>query len=305
MPKRIDEEKQRQIIELYRQRPSLRKVGQELGISYETVRCVLIRNDEPRRIVGGPEKYPKTDFSGDPAEQTRLVGFVVGDCSVSNHGKQIQVQAGSTHPAQLKLFDGHFERHGHVGTTPFYNKLHSLYEWQRTIILNDSFEFLIEYKENPMKFLCKIAENGYEHFYNGSLTDTEGWVGIGIDRGKARVVLSISNNNKQLLEFTKRTLGGHVSRIGTGYQLRLYRQEAVEAIRKLPIMHDEKAASKELILRHYDNGDIGLQALREYRELRHRIDEEVRLCTLQARVEWIRRHGRPHKDDPDQTIPPD
>lgn len=80
--------------------------------------------------------------------------------------------------------------------------------------------------------------------------------------------------------------------------------EAIEVLRNLSFAHSEKATARELILRHYYNGGVRLDALKEYEELRRKIDEEVRLCTLQARLEWIQKHGKPHQLDTDQTIPP-
>jgi len=68
-------------------------------------------------------------------------------------------------------------------------------------------------------------------------------------------------------------------------------------------MHEEKTAARGLVLYYADKGGFGQEALTVYAMLRRKIDEEVRLCTLQARLEFISRHGRPHKDDPDQTIP--
>lgn len=110
-------------------------------------------------------------------------------------------------------------------------------------------------------------------------------------------------NNRQLLEWAQKSIGVSIGIDHDSYQLVLRGKGAVEAIRKLPLMHEEKVAAKKLILRRYDNGGIGLEALRDYREHRRRIIEEVRLCTLQARLEFIRKHSRPHRYDPDQTIP--
>lgn len=303
-PKRIDQEIQRQAIELYRlpQKLSPRKIGEQLGISSWTVRNILVRNNETRRSPGRPQTYEKTDFSGEPREKARIIGFVE-DCGARHHGKQIHVQTSTTHPAQLNLFDDIFDSYGHVCRTPIYNKHCSYYELQPYVYLNDSFDFLSEYKSNPMKFLAETTKNGHEIVRIASLTDTEGWIGIDKDNGYSRVCLSISNSNRRLLEWTQRTIGGDIGRDKDGYQLRLYRKEAVEVLRRLPLAHAEKVASKELILRHYNNGDIGLEALREYRELRGMINEEVQSCKMQARLEWIRRHGKPHKDDPDQTMP--
>lgn len=87
------------------------------------------------------------------------------------------------------------------------------------------------------------------------------------------------------------------------YQLRLRYYQALDVLTRITIVHEEKAAAKKLILHYANNGGIGLEALMDYRRLRRRIDDEVLLCTMQARLEYIRRKGKPHKDDRDQTIP--
>lgn len=98
-------------------------------------------------------------------------------------------------------------------------------------------------------------------------------------------------------------IGGAITRDKDGYQLRLFDEEAIASLIRLLIAHEEKFAAKQIILQYVDNGGIGMEALRAYQELRRKIDQEVELCEVQARVEWIRRHGKPHSNDPDQTIP--
>lgn len=252
--------------------------------------------------MGRHETYSKTDFSGDPAEQMRIIGFIE-DCGARYNGNQILVQTSTTHPAQIRLFNDIFGKYGHVNRTPVYNKRDSKYQWQLQILLrNPSFEFLIEYKENPVKFLADKARDGYETVHIGSFTDAEGWVGIQFNKGHPRATVVIANNNRQLLEWTRKTLGGTIYPCNHGFQLVLRGEQAVYALRKLPITHEEKVPAKELILQCADNGGIGLEALTAYEELRRNIDEEVQLCTTQARLEFIRRHGRPHQYDPDQTM---
>lgn len=304
--RRIDAEIERRAIQLYsdpEQRLSEYKVGQMLGISQRSVHNILVRNNEPRRSMSAAKmKYPKTDFSGDPAEQARLVGFIE-DCGARYYHTQIGVDTSTTHPGQISLFNKLLGNYGHVAIYPAYNKPRSSYQWHVYAYLNASFDFLPRYKRNPMEILAEIVDNGFETVRIGSLTDAEGWAGIDANNGNTRTNLEITNNSRQLLVFTRKTIGGGIVRSANCYKLRLHGKEAVDALRKLPVTHVEKVAAKELILRHYDKGGIGLEALGEYRELRRKIDDEVRLCTLHARLEYIRRKGKPHEDDPDQTIP--
>lgn len=307
MQKRTDEETQRRAIELYKdpeQGLSLDRVGRQLGISRTSVWSILVRNNVPRRSISEAcMKYPKRNFASSVELLARFVGFIE-DCGARHHGKQIEVQTGTTHLAMIRLFKDTFGEYGHVGMYPVYNRGQSLYQWQLYVELNPSFEFVAEYKVNPMKFLRTITENGCEIVLIASLIDTEGHVGIVGNEGHPRAVLVVTNDSRGLLEWTQRTLGGDIYPSNGGNNLQLYRESAVEALRRLPIMHEEKAAAKKLILHYADNGGIGTESLRAYRKLRRRIDAEVRLCTMQARLEYIRRKGKPHEDDLDQSIPP-
>lgn len=305
MRTRINRETQWQAIEFYRHGLSERGVARELGVSPATVHYILVRHDEPRRTMSEAKmKYPKEDFSDDPAELARIIGFLE-DCGARPNRKQIHVATSTTHTAQISLFEDIFARYGHVNKTPGYNKQSSLYYWHVYVDLKrPSFDFVLEYKKNPMKLIAEIDENGCEYNHIGSLTDAEGWIGIADLNDCPKVILEIANNSRQLIDWTRRKLGGGISRTNDCYKLRLYDDQAVEALTKLPISHAEKISARELILRHWYDGGIGLPALWEYQALRRRIDMEVRLCSVQARLEWIKRHGKPHRHDPDKTMPP-
>lgn len=154
-----------------------------------------------------------------------------------------------------------------------------------------------------MKFLDEILRSGNEYNYIGALM-VEGWVGIDYNQGYPRANLSIANNSTELLAWVQRIIGGHLLHSNNkGYKLWLWGERAIAALRKIPMIHEEKVAAKELVLYYADNGGIGIEALRAYQELRRRIDEEVRLYTMEARLEWIRGHGKPHKNDLDQSMP--
>lgn len=300
---RTDRETDRKVIEFYRQKLSPRRVGQELGISVSCVRSILIRNNEPRRTLSEAcMKYPKKNFSDDPTEKARMIGFME-DCSAAPHYRQTRVETTTSHPAQLKLFDELFGGYGHVGRLPGYNKQCSVYEWHTYVLLDRSFYFLLEYKKKPMRLLAEIVTSGYEMIRIGSFGDAESWIGIKLNNGSPQAVLSITNNSRQLLAWTKRTIGGRINLDKRVYQLVLRGYKAVQVLRRLPLNHEEKVASSELILHYADNGGIGAEALIAYQKLRRKIDEEVWLCTMQARLEWIRRHGKAHPKDPDQSMP--
>lgn len=294
--------KETQAIALYRQGLSERKISSELGVDPATVHRILVRQNMPRRSISEAcMKYPKRDFGGDPAEEARLCGFS-NDFWVGHRWKQVSLQTSTTHPSQIRLSNDYFGKYGHISRTPEFNKHNSAYQWKVQILLNRSFNFIVEYRKNPLKFLARISKdnNAYEHMTG--IAEAESWVGVYSDRGHPRVCLSVGNKNLALLEWARSTLGGGISPGDKVYQLKLRDEECIKTLRVLSIRHAEKAAAKELILRHSDKGVIGLEALREYRELRERIDEEVQSCITQARLEWIRKHGKPHTKDPDQTF---
>lgn len=250
-------------------------------------------------------RYAKTNFSCDPEEQARIVSFSE-DCAVSRHYNQLQVSTSSAHPAQHRLTEATFGKYGHVARTSTFNETQLQYQWQSWVLLNHTFDFILDYKKHRLKFLREIAGNGYEFVRIASLTDTEGWVGISNHLNVYQQAnLTIANSDRPLLAWTRKTLGGTLYRSNRVYLLHLARKEAIEALLKLSLCHEERVAAKELILRHHNNGGIRLPALREYKALRRKIDEEVQLCSMQARLDWITRHGRPHPLDPDQTIPRD
>lgn len=105
--RRIDGEKQRQVIELYRDHVpilSIQEVAEQLGISYTTAWRILSTNNEPRRSISEAKtKYPKMDFSDDPAELARIIGLIE-DCEARYNWRQIRVATTTTHPAQINWF---------------------------------------------------------------------------------------------------------------------------------------------------------------------------------------------------------
>lgn len=255
MPRRIDEDMQRRVIELYTDDPqelSIRKVAGLLGISYQSARNILIRNNVKRRSVGGHEKYLKTDFSGDLSEQARILGFTE-DCAAKRVYRQLELRTSSTHPSQIELFYDIFRLYGHVGRTTNYNSRHSLYQWQTWVYLNPTFYFVIEYKNDRVRFLSEITKSTHFYDYVAGLTDSEGHVGIHDINGHPTIILSIGNKYRPLLEWTRGIVGGAIYANENCYQLVLRDEEATEALQRLPICHEEKVAAKELILYYANN----------------------------------------------------
>lgn len=208
-PRRVDEDKQRQVIELYRERRlSQREVARQLTVSEWSVRNTLVRNNVPRRSISEAcMKYPKTNFSGEPAEKARMLGFLE-DCSAGYCYRQMGVATSTTYFFQIYLFCDVFGRYGHIDRYPTYNRRRRLYQWYLRVYLNPPFDFLPQYKTNPTRFLVEIADTEHVYIYITSLIDTEGAVCVNANHGHPLVVLSTSNNNRQLLEWAQITIGG-------------------------------------------------------------------------------------------------
>jgi len=87
-------------------------------------------------------KYPKKPFSNNLIEKAYLLGLRAGDISAAQHRKQVQVITGTTHPAQIRMFERVFMNYGHVGKYPY--EQNGQRKWYVHCLLDKSFNFLTE-----------------------------------------------------------------------------------------------------------------------------------------------------------------
>ena len=87
-------------------------------------------------------RYPKKPFSNNSIEKAYLLGLRAGDISATQHRKQVQVIVGTTHPAQIKMFERVFMGYGHVGK--YLYRQDNRCKWYIHCLLDKSFSFLIK-----------------------------------------------------------------------------------------------------------------------------------------------------------------
>lgn len=162
---------------------SLKEIGNKLGCSASNVSKLMKKLDVPHRPAGGPQKYPRYDFSGNLPEQAYLIGFRTGDLYAhlttdGNNCQTVAVESSSTKAEQIALIRQLFEPYGHVYTV---TRRSRNTETGIKCYLNLTFDFLLS---KPDRVPIWIMENNacFWAFLAGYI-DAEGH--IGIDRSRA------------------------------------------------------------------------------------------------------------------------
>jgi len=162
---------------------SLKEIGNNLGCSVSNVSKLMKKLGVPHRPAGGPQEYPRYNFSGNPLEQAYLIGFRTGDLYVhlttdGNNCQTVAVESSSTKPEQIALIRQLFEPYGHVYTV---TRRSRNTETGIKCYLNLTFDFLLP---KPDRVPIWIMENNacFWAFLAGYI-DAEGH--IGIDRSQA------------------------------------------------------------------------------------------------------------------------
>jgi hypothetical protein len=97
-------------------------------------------------------KYERRPFDGTKRDMAYLLGLRHSDISITrpwtNAAEAIRVSTSTTHPAMAELFTSLFSPYGHVYMHPRYKKDTQSYEWNLNAILDGSFIFLQEEREN-------------------------------------------------------------------------------------------------------------------------------------------------------------
>jgi hypothetical protein len=227
---------------------------------------------EEARLKGIHEKvrkYERRPFDGSDEDKAYLLGLRHGDLSVSRpFGDAIRVSTSTTHPSMAELFRTLFEPFGHIYQHPRYKKDTQSYEWNLQAILDSSFEFLLEDRSTSWNWIREKATTILA--YIAGAWDAEGSVGIFRNANCTAILLSIYNTNTDFLRHIQRVLvhiGYHPvgpyldKRKGTvTSKYRIERKkdywklvvaifdESHSLLEKLPLLHPEKIARKELAL---------------------------------------------------------
>jgi len=257
---------------------SIRKLAKIYGKGPTTIRYQMIKHNIPRY-----RGEPKKPFNGDKKEMLYLCGFSE-DLYVTRDKKCIVAMLSTTHPPSVSLFKTLFQPYSKVGEQPRINKGLICKEhpairlWTR---LHSSFDFLLKYKKDRIRFLSETVKNREEALSHLSgLIDAEGCITVGRDRnrkinGEYRYhytpAIYIGNTNKELLMWVKKWFKGQVYRKRANYYMYEIRgRRCLELLRELQLRHEEKAYRRMILLKHPRN-----EAYIKIKEHREMIRKEV------------------------------
>ena len=150
------------------------KVANLLGRSRGAIeRKMKLYGIKPRGYRESNTKYPKKDFSKNLTEKAYLIGFRLGDLSVSRRGYLIHIGCSSTIPAQVKLIKKLFSPYTFV-----YTKLSRILNGKQVVdiqcLLNESFAFLLPKQDNIETWILK--SNKYFFAFMAGYIDAEGHI---------------------------------------------------------------------------------------------------------------------------------
>jgi len=221
-------------------------------------------------------KYERKPFDGTDEDKAYLLGVAHGDFNVSSpFGDAVRVSTSTTHPAMVELFENLFGRYGHVGRHPRYKKDTGTYEWNIQVILDKSFEFLLDSREKCRAWVA--SKQSTMLGYLAGLVDAEGNIRAHANPRTIAIVVGIWNTDVGLLEFARECLTSLGYRpmerylqslpgpISSGFQIERKKaywrlllgkfEESQSLLRRLPLRHREKAAIKEVVL-STNKGDL-------------------------------------------------
>lgn len=243
-------------------RLSMSQIGRKLGATESWVWGLMNKYDIPRRTSSEAGiDFPKTSFSGSPAERAYLIGFRTGDLHAIVNGSQIKVSTSTTHPRMWDLVSSLFGAYGRVNKTPA--RLRDSFEWATYAYLDRSFDFLLKKPQSiPIEILGDHAL--FFGFLSGYI-DAEGNFRIYGDGEYCAVSFRINSEDERILRGIRAVLssmGYHVyfrleqhkgSYTGKNYrknvwQLGMFRKgEILDLVHKISLRHSEKVEWVHLI----------------------------------------------------------
>jgi transposase-like protein len=163
---------------------SMSALAERCGCSLTTIWRKLKAAEIEARPDGGTPRYPRQDFSGDPAEKAYLIGFRLGDLNIEVEGNTIVVKCTSTRSEQIELFRGLFEPYGHV-----YTDEATLARRQRKSIgmmarLNMTFDFLLPKQDAVPEWI--LASDAPFFAFLAGYVDAEGYFHTYFVRGQPK-----------------------------------------------------------------------------------------------------------------------
>ena len=190
---------------------------------------------EEARLKGIHEKvrkYERKPFDGMDEDRAYLLGLTHGDLSISRpFNGAIRVSTSTTHPTMTHLFKSLFQDYGHVYEHPRYKKDTDTYEWNLSVILDNSFEFLLQEFHDVSTW---VSEDDKRIFgYLSGLLDADGTILVTNDKyGQVYIFVDFYNCDRSLLQWIKDRFSE------TGYFSSLRRNKAPGTVtKKYGIVH--------------------------------------------------------------------
>jgi len=262
---------------------SIRRLAKIYGKNPSSVRYFLIKYGIPRY-----HGEPKKPFNGDKKEMLYLCGHSE-DLYVTRDKRCIVAMLSTTHPASVSLFKTLFQPYSKIREKPRINmglicKGHpAIVLWTR---LHSSFDFLLRYKKDRMRFLRETVKNrGDALSHLSGLVDAEGCITVREDRKKKingeyryhyTPIIYIGNSNKELLMWVKEWFGGRIYQKRANYYMyQLTGPRCLKLLRDLQLRHEEKAYRRMIILKYPPSEAYA--KIKEHREMiRKEVDEYLR-----------------------------
>jgi hypothetical protein len=263
-----------------------------------------------KEITENLRKYERKPFDGTDEDKAYLLGVSHGDFHIMRpFGDAVRVSTGTTHPAMVELFEDLFVRYGHVSVYPRYKRDTNSYEWNIQVILDSSFEFLLQTREARRGWV--EAKDSTMLAYLAGLLDAEGTIGFSPNPRTIGITVGIWNTDTGLLGFAYECLnklghrpiqpylsgapggvssGFHIPKRKAEWRVLVARFEEVQSLlRRLPLRHREKLARREIAL-SVAKGDPYEKVAESVSSLLKAIKKEVHEYTRQAELEYLRMH---------------
>ena len=169
---------------------------------------VRARPFEEARLRGIREKrrkYEREPFDGTEEDKAYLLGLRHGDLSVSKPWNGVvRVSTSTTHPAMAELFHSLFDPYGHVYQDPRFKKDTNTYEWNLSVIVDNSFGFLFDDHHAVWDWVSQ--KTSVMLSYIAGILDSEGSVGIYSNKKGTALQALFYNTRLDLLVFIKHAL---------------------------------------------------------------------------------------------------
>ena len=277
---------------------------------------IKCRSFEEARLKGIREKrrkYERRPFDGTDEDRAYLLGLRHGDLSVSKPWKDVvRVSTSTTHPAMANLFRSLFEPNGHVYQHPRYKKDTKSYEWNLSVILDNTFEFMFLGVSDVKDWIS--TNSSLTLAYLSGLLDAEGSVVTTRNkRGNILLFAAWNNSNLALLAWVRERLrflsyptslclnkrkGVRSKKYGIihrqdYWQLSIFGTAKVQQfLRSIRPKHDEKLRRMRIAL-SVTKGQSYSEVFEELAKLRADIKSEVIAFVQEAELQYLKTHPPP------------